>query len=66
MIKEESEWVEEYLLMIEDCLKRSHKMTDWEQGFIDSISNRLKGLTPLTAMQLATLDEIWEKVTKDG
>jgi len=49
--------------MIEDCEKRSEKLSDWESGFIDSIDVQLgKGRT-LTPKQYDVLERIWEKVT---
>ena len=47
--------------MIEDCLNRESKLNDWEHIFIDSISK--KGTGNLTQMQLAKLDEIWNRIT---
>lgn len=47
-------------LMVEDCMKREEKLNDWEIGFIDSIHGREANLTQ---MQLAKLEEIWERVT---
>ncbi|WP_423459931.1 hypothetical protein [Ottowia sp. VDI28] len=54
---------EDHILMVEDCIKRESKLTDWERGFIDSLSHQLAGGRPLTDKQAATLDEIWERVT---
>ena len=48
--------------MIEDCETRSEKMTDWEVKFIDSISRHGQEF-PLSARQIAILEQIWERVT---
>ena len=48
--------------MIEDCEKRSGQLSDWETGFIDSISR----LEVLSENQAAKLDQIWERVTDGG
>jgi hypothetical protein len=52
---------EETSQMIEDCLKRTPGMTEWEKEFIHSISE----IDPerLTNRQLDRLGEIWERVT---
>lgn len=47
-------------LMIEDCINRESKLNDWEVGFMDSIKNKSSNLTQ---MQLAKLEEIWERIT---
>lgn len=60
------EWIDEYMQMIEDCEARESKLTEWEEGFVDSIRNRLEAAIPLTAKQSETLDNIWERVTKNG
>lgn len=48
-------------LMIDDCIKRESKLNQWEVNFIQSLSE--KDLNNLTQMQLAKLDEIWERIT---
>ena len=53
----------EYMQMAEDCMSREHKMTEWEQGFISSIYDRLGTGKSLTDKQSEILDRIWEKVT---
>lgn len=61
-----SDWTDEYITLIEDCERRSHKLSDWELGFIDSLSRQLaEGRRP-TANQIEKLDEIWERVTRRG
>lgn len=54
---------EDVLQLIEDCENRSHKLNDWELGFIDSISKVLERGGSLTERQLETLEQIWEKIT---
>lgn len=53
----------EHALMIEDCEKRESQLTDWEAGFIDSISKQI-AVRPLSAKQAETLERIWERVTE--
>lgn len=52
----------EHEQMIEDCEKRESRLSDWERGFIDSISKR----TSLTDKQVSRLEEIWNKATAQG
>jgi hypothetical protein len=49
--------------MIEDCEKRESKLSDWERGFIDSISAQTGAGRSLTESQCDKLTEIWERVT---
>lgn len=59
-------WTQEYLTMVEDCEKRDSWLTDWERGFIDSISKRLEDEQGLSERQIETLENIWERVTAKG
>ncbi len=54
---------DEHQQMVKDCENRESKLTDWERGFIDSISKQLAEGRRLSAKQAAHLDEIWERVT---
>lgn len=59
-------WSDEYMTLIEDCERRSDRLSDWEAGFIDSLTKWLaEGKRP-TPKQVDTLDNIWEKVTRHG
>lgn len=49
--------------LIEDCEKRSEKLSDREAEFIEDISKRLRHGGSLTAKQLAWLGAIWERIT---
>lgn len=51
---------DEEAVMIEDCEKRSEKLSDWELKFIDSISQQQRSLS---MKQLEVLNTIWERVT---
>jgi len=57
---------DEYLTMVKDCEKRESRLTEWEQGFVDSIRHRLERKQPLSAKQTETLDKIWERATARG
>lgn len=49
--------------LIEDCIARESRLSDWEKSFIDSIGNQLAAGRSLSAKQLEALEKIWEKVT---
>lgn len=50
---------EDVQAMIEDCEKRSGKLTEWELQFIADISER----ESLTEKQIKKLEKIWDRVT---
>lgn len=56
-------FAEEVNQMIEDCEKRQEKMSEWEQNFIDSVSNQLGKGKDISPKQYAVLERIWEKIT---
>lgn len=58
--------VEESVDMINDCMARSSRMSDWETNFIDSIDDSLSTFGCLTPKQANKLEEIWDRVTKEG
>lgn len=57
---------EEALQMIADCESRESRLSEWEAGFIDSISKQIERGRTLTEKQDETLNRIWDKVTEDG
>ncbi len=61
-----SAWTDEYDRMLQDCVKRESRLTEWERTFCDSLSHQLgRGRIP-TAKQIETLDAIWERATAHG
>src|SRR5690554_3233523 len=56
----------ELITLTQDCMKRSAKLTDWEQDFILSNHERLMSDMKLSPKQEARLHIIWEKATKEG
>lgn len=59
-------WADEYVTMLEDCEKRSERLTDRECWFVDSLQRQLaEGRRP-SKKQVETLDTIWERATKRG
>ena len=59
-------WKDEYQTQIDDCEKRESTLTEWERGFIDSLSKQLDRDNRPSPKQIDTLDNIWEKATKRG
>ena len=59
-------WIDQYLKMIADCEARESRLTEWEVGFLDSISAQLAAERPLSVKQTDTLDRIWEHATGRG
>ena len=59
-------WVDEYLMLVDDCEKRESRLTDWEAHFIDSIRRRLENEQVLSAKQIQTLENVLEKATSKG
>lgn len=45
--------------MIEDCINRESKLSDWEIKFIDSIQDK----SYLTQKQYDKLSDIWDRIT---
>lgn len=59
-------WQDEYQTMIDDCEKRSDKMSEWECDFIQSLSEQIdNGRTP-SGKQIDKLNSIWKRVTGNG
>lgn len=61
-----ADWTSEYLTLIEDCERRSERLSDWEVGFIDSLSKQIAAGRRPTPKQIDTLDSVWEKATSRG
>lgn len=59
-------WADEYTTLLDDCEKRSERLTEWEATFVDSLQRQIaEGRRP-SPKQVETLDALWEKVTKRG
>jgi len=48
--------------MIQDCINRKSKLNEWEQNFIHDLQRKYKVMNA-TAMQIAKLNEIWDRIT---
>ena len=59
-------WMNEYLTMVEDCEKRESRLTEWEQGFIESLRTWIENEKQLTPKQIERLNTIWERATANG
>lgn len=61
-----NDWSDEYLTMLADCEKRESRLTDWERGFVDSLTRQIEQGRRPTQKQIETLDNIWERATARG
>jgi len=59
-------WADEYLTLLDDCERRSDKLSDWECGFVDSLQRQLAEGRRHTEKQIETHDRVWEKATARG
>ena len=55
---------DEIIAMISDCEERESKLTEWEAGYIASVSVYPEKGWKLTDTQQARLTEIWERITQ--
>ena len=53
----------EHEQMLADCEARESKLSDWERGFLDSISRDMAAGKSLSKKQAEKLVDIWERVT---
>ena len=49
-----------YLTMLEDCKRKRHALTDWENRFVNDVSQKIK-IYPLTDKQVSVLNRITSK-----
>lgn len=49
--------------LINDLLARFARLTEWEQGFVTDLQERIESGRTLTKGQSATLNKIWEERT---
>ena len=49
--------------MIDDCMNRESKLTDWETVFIHSVVDQLEDGDTLTPKQCDKLEAIWDRIT---
>lgn len=56
--------IEEIQQMLDDCEAREFRLTEWEIGFIDSISDQFAKKGSLSEKQDERLESIWNRVTE--
>lgn len=59
-------WADEYMTMLEDCEKRSDRLSEWDSGFVDSLRLQIAEGHRLSAKQAEALDDIWKRATARG
>lgn len=59
-------WTDEYFTMLDECEYRESRLTDWERSFIDLLRGQLERDRRLSAKQIETLENIWERATAHG
>ena len=52
---------QEHVQMIDDCIKRQDKLSEWEINFIVNIEDK----ESLSDKQIEKLELIWDKVTEN-
>lgn len=52
--------------MIADCEARESRLTEWEQGFVQSLRDQVDRGRSLTDRQAETLERVWTRVTHKG
>ena len=61
-----SDWTSEYTTLLDDCASREERLTDWERGFVDSLSKQIADGRRPSPKQVETLDNVWERATARG
>jgi hypothetical protein len=61
-----TDWTSEYAQLLEDCEKRSERLSDWEASFIDSLGRQIADGRRPSQKQIDTLETIWERATARG
>ncbi len=54
--------IKEHLALVEDCLTFPGQLTEWEIGFLNNISTRLKNNFPLSEKQEDVLKKLEQKL----
>ena len=54
---------EEIAAMVNDCIERESKLTDWENTFIASCSELIDRGWMLSEKQVDIINRIWDRVT---
>lgn len=51
--------------LLDDCEEHDSKLSDWERDFLDSIRGYICRSDYMTSSQIATLEQIWERATRE-
>lgn len=54
--------IKEHLALVEECLTFPGQLTEWEIGFLNNISTRLKNNFPLSEKQEGVLKKLEQKL----
>lgn len=54
--------IKEHLALVEECLSFPGQLTEWEIGFLNNISTRLKNNFPLSEKQEGVLKKLEQKL----
>jgi hypothetical protein len=52
--------------LIDDCIARESRLTEWEREFVSSIQSQIAEGKTLTRKQVARLAETWDRVTSEA
>jgi len=52
--------------MIEDCEARESRLSEWDRGFIDSLSNQIESGRHPSQNKVDMLNSIWDRATARG
>lgn len=56
----------EWRQLVDDCIRRESRLTDFERNFVQSISERLDAGLVVSVKQSELLSDIWDKATAKG
>ncbi len=54
-----------YEQLLDECEEHDSRLSDWEREFLDSLRGYVHRDDYLTGSQIATLEQIWERVTRE-
>lgn len=52
--------------MLDDCEERESRLTEWESDFVASLRDQQSYRASFSYAQSQKLEEIWERVTRQG
>lgn len=54
----------ELMFIAERIEKQMYELSEWEQGFFNTVNPRIKAGLPLSSKQAECLSSIWDKLTE--